>query len=249
MYKRQRVYAYAPARVLKRARVGGLSSGGTTGARFQNHRSARGPRSTGTLKEQVKSLQKFVRDQRPEIKYADQSIDITDIPTTGGVQHITTIAQGDTDATRTGDTINVVSIRVGGFFVRGTITLASNAQYRIAIVCDKQQVGDTAPTAGSIFQYPTEIEGAMVNVSNLERFRILHMSPVYYANMMQLSSSSSLSQTQRTGFEWSWKGNIKVSFNGSASTDMAKNNIYVVFLSNDSTGDFDGTARVGFTDV
>lgn len=243
--KRQRVYAP----LVSRKRFKSLKSS-TAGATFQNQHYMKGPRRTGTLAQQIKSLQRVVARNVPEIKYVDTALDTTDIPTTGSVRSIAGIAQGDNDQQRAGDCVLVTSIRCSGFFVRGTITLAANAQYRIAVVYDKQQVADTAPAAGDIFEYPAEPTSAMIRAANIDRFKILHMSPVYYGNMMVLSSAlTGNTPTQRTGFEWNWKGTIRVNFNGANATDLQRNNIYFVLLSNDTTGDFDGTSRVGFTDV
>jgi len=57
--------------------------------------------------------------------------------------------------------------------------------------------------------------------------------------------------TQKSFWSHSWKGNIKVQYNGNSSTDIQKNGLYVVILSSTAvtTGDHTGTARVAYTDV
>jgi len=225
----------------------------TSTARVQqlNRRTTRGPKTTGTLTSQVKSLQRIVKSLAPEVKYLDTVLDSVNVPNTGTVVHITPVAQGVTQGTRVGNTINVSSILCTGFWSRNTTDPDVNALHRIAIVVDKEQVADTAPTAGDIFTSPAEPTFGAPNLANLERFRILYLSPIYDAQMMVLDSDNvaTNSPSMRNTFEWSWKGNLKVSFNGANGTDMDKNNVYIVFLSNDTVSDFDGTARIAFTDV
>jgi len=245
MNKRQRVYA--PFTVAKKARYGAIK-GATTGVRLQGRRTARGPSTTGTLKQQVKSLQRIARISTPEIKFLDTALDQTNI-NTSTVTVISGMGQGDTQFTRTGDTVNVVSIRASGFWVRNATDPAVNAQHRIAVVVDKQAVADTAATGAQIFQTPSEVHSCILNTDFLERFSILHISPVYFSAMMNLDTDVVVAPTQKNVWEFNWKGNIKVSFNGAAATDIQKNTIYVVCLSNDGTVDFDGTARIGFTDI
>lgn len=246
MYRRRRGNTVRRTVVVRRS--GGLRSA-TAGVRLQNHRTALSARRGGTLAQQVRSLQRVVKKNAPEIKYHSPNVDAVNIPNTGTVVALTQIAQGDTVSTRTGNTINVTSVRVAGFFNRAVTDPAIDALCRIAIVVDKQQIADTDPTAAAIFTSPNEPVGAFVNVDFMERFSILHLSKVYSSSMMKLDTDIVAVPTQLTSFEWNWKGNLKVSFNGTTAADIQKNCMYVVFLSNDTTLDFDGAARVGFTDV
>jgi len=214
---------------------------------FRNNakRYQRGVRRGGTLTSQVKSLQRFVSTLKPEIKYHDTSASAVNLTTTGAVDHITDIAQGDTDSTRTGNSINVVSVTFKGSL--GNFNASVHFHYRVAIVQDKQQRSDTSPTAGDIFSDGISTSNPVTAVptrANLERFKIIYMSPPYSSIGLQLGNVNNY-------YEFTKKMNLKVSYNGSASSDIEKNGLYCVFLTDDTSGavDFNGLARIGFTDA
>lgn len=214
-----------------------------------NKRTTRGPRTRGPLRAQLKSLQSIVKNLAPEIKYADVALTASNIPTTGAVVHITAIAQGDTQSTRTGNTVNVTSLSFRGSFA-GATDVSIVSYMRILIVVDKQQVADTSPAAGDIITSANPVN-ALPNLENLERFRILHASGVYDLRRMQLDTDLSNAPTQSAYFDYSWTGNIKVSYNGTATSDIEKNGIYFVILSDvaAATSDFGGSCRVAYTDI
>lgn len=212
----------------------------------------RGPSRRGPIIRQIRSLQSYVKGLRPEMKYTDTDIAATNVTTSGAVVHISGVAQGDTIATRTGDQINIKSIDVRGRIVSPTsIATPSGFFYRVAVIVDKQQVADTAPTAGAVFS-PNDVVSMMPNVANLDRFRILYLSQIFDARRMVNDSDNATSvPTQGNIFSFSWTGDIKVRYNGTASTDIQKNGIFVVYMSNDTgdTIDFAGISRIGYTDT
>jgi len=245
---------FTPASTAKRARTGTFRAGAQT-ARFRafNRRTQSGPRAGGTLTQQVKALQRFCKNLAPEVKYIDAGLNVTNIPATGTVFPITTIATGDIEGTRTGNAVNVTAINLSGYFLRNSTDFAADSFYRIALVQDKEQVADTSPTAAQIFNntgLPTE---ALPLLDSLTRFNVLWLSPVFDAWMMRLDSDNlaASTPTQKSFWSHSWKGNIKVQYNGNSSTDIQKNGLYVVILSSTAvtTGDHTGTARVAYTDV
>ncbi len=232
---------------MKRRRVTG-----PRGLAAINKRTARGPRRTGSLRTQVKSLQRIVKNLSPEQKYLDISADGTNVTTTGAVVHLTAIPQGDTQGSRTGNTVNVTSVSILGQLNRAADTpLNANAVYQVALVVDKQQVADTVPAAGDIFEGVSPLS-AFPDLANLERFRIIWMSPVY-SNPMVVTDTDLGTQipTQRVFYKKFWRTNLKVSYNGTAGTDIEKNGIFLVYLSNDTNNvvDFTTNVRVGYTDV
>jgi len=241
-------YAATP----KRARVGtpGVGQGGTARYRKFNTRVARGPSTRGSLLSQVKSLQKVVKRLAPEVKYKDFDTSATNVPTTGTVVHISGIDQGDSMATRTGNQIVIQKINLSGFWMRNATDFGADAFTRFAIVVDKEQVNATAPTAANIFDVPSNPTQALPLTSNLERFRILYMSPVFDMWMMRLDSDllAASTPTQKTAFAHTWTGNIRVLFSGTAQ-EVQKNGVYVVWLSSVATADVASTCRVGYTDV
>lgn len=212
-----------------------------------NKHYGKGPRKTGTLTQQVKSLQRFVNTLKPEVKYHEVGISGTNITTTGSVFHLSNIAQGDTVATRTGNSILVTDLVVKGSF--SSYTGSAAVSFRIAIVVDKQQIADTSPSAGDIFTDAVATANpvtAVPSVATAERFRILWMSKLYNGGAL-----ANTANTQIPFYEVAKKMNLKVSFNGTASTDIEKNGIYFVFLTDDgaNTVDYNGLCRIAFTDA
>lgn len=234
-----------------------FTAGRVASVRKINRYSTRGPKRTGTLTAQVKSLQRIVKNLVPEQKYVDVSVSAAQIPAnTGTVVHLTAVAQGDTQATRTGNVINVTSVSILGQWTRASDTAVNpNGLYQVALVVDKEQTSDTSPTGDTIFQAANPLS-AFPQLNHLERFRIIWMSQIFDATKLVTDSdevvgATSKVPTQTNFYKKFWTGNIKVAYNGSASTDIEKNGIYIVYLSSDGNNTMDGaaTARIGFTDV
>lgn len=250
--KRQLVFT--PASTGKRFRTGAFKAGSQTGRyRALNRRTSTGPRTVGTLASQVKALQKFCRNLAPEKKYADIGLSVTDVAAAGTVVHCSAIGTGDIQATRNTNTINVTNIDVSGYFTRLSTDFVATAFLRVALVVDKKQVSDTSPTAAQIFA-TGDPATALPNVDTLERFSVLWLSPVFDAWRMVIDSDRLVAgsvPTQSAAWSHAWKGNLKVSYNGNASTDIEKNGIYFVYLTSSGVTTFDSvaTVRIGYTDV
>lgn len=222
-----------------------------TYSRF-NRVSSKGASTKGSLRTQVKSLQTVVNKLKPEKKYSDISLASNNITTAGSVVHVTAIAQGDTSATRTGDAIQLTDVQVAGVLIRATDAPAvtTNGTIRYALVYDKQQVADTSPTAAVVFNGANPVIALPV-LDGLDRFTVIWMSPVKVLSMMSLDNDLVIPPTAPHFITHSMKLDRKVVFNGTASSDIQKNGLYFVILTDDAgnTIDFSGTARIGFTDV
>lgn len=243
--KRQLVFT--PASTFKRARTSGSTAVRAYRTNFKH--GIRGPKTTGTLYAQVKALQRAVKNLGPEKKYTDLTLAQTNITVAGAITHITAIAQGDSISTRTGNAVTVVSIACKGKIATGANALAVGSYLRVLVVCDKQQVADTSPAPATIITdgiFTADPVSMLPNTDFLERFRILHSSRLYDGSRIATGTA-----TQDRTWEFSWSGNIKVQYNGTASSDIQKNGLYVVFLTDDGGNvlDFSGVSRIGFTDV
>jgi len=234
----------------KRARVGrGRVSGGAAARRI-NRRTQRGPRTKGSIVQQVKSLQRVVKTLSPEVKYVDIDIAATNITSGGTAVNLTQIAQGDTQSTRTGNSVNITSITLLARWTRATdVTTPDNGLYRFAVVVDREQVADTAPTPGTVFSGSPIF--FLPSLANLERFRILYLSPIIDGKMMLTDSDDTTVPTRPAIMQYNWTGNIKVGYNDTAATDIEKNGIYIMYITNEATDVIDvaGTARIGYTDI
>lgn len=251
---RKRVYASGPAlyaRPMKRAK---FSKSRTSSVRRINRRTAPGPRTRGSLRTQVKSLQTVVKKLAPEVKSLDVSLTSANITSSGVAVHMTPIAQGDALEQREGNSVCVNSVSVRGVFTQQTDAPTTGAA-RILVVVDRQQIADTTPSPSDVIT-DAIIGGAnpVINYPNrafLERFRILFMSKIFDFKRLVLDSDIATVPTQSPYIEWDWTGALKVLFNGTASTDIQKNGIYFIILtdSTSNTLDFSGVARIRYTDV
>lgn len=145
------------------------------------------------------------------------------LSTTPGNQLLANIAQGDGDGARTGN-----SILVKGISYNGTISIhpsASISQVRLVVVMDKQQIGDTGPGFGDIYDTGTNLVQSLMNPTTLGRFTVL-MDKQFY-----LAQGSRESYTCK-GFI-PLKNHIR--YNGANTTDIQKNGIYLFYLSNEAT--------------
>lgn len=252
---RRRLVFSTPARSVKRFRRTGPVATRAYRSNFK-HVTQR-VRTSGTLTQQVKSLQRAVKKLAPETKYFDVSLNQSNITVSGSVTHITGIGQGDTLTTRTGNAINVTNITCKGTWVRGSDALAAASfNYRILVVVDTQQVADTNPTAAAVITdggFTANPITCLPNTDNLERFRVLYTSPLYESakGCLTAANVSGTSAVQTSTLEFNKSLSLKVSYNGTASSDIQKNGVFVVFLtdSTQNTLDFSGIARVAFSDV
>lgn len=246
---------FTPYRTPKRPRISGPVAIRAYRANFKHV--LKGPKTTGTLAAQVKSLQKIVKLLAPEKKYFDVSINATNITTAGSVTNLVGIAQGDGITNRTGNAVNVTNITCKGIFERGSSALAAiGYKYRVLVVVDKQQIADTAPAAGDIIAdaaYTANPLTCLPNTANLERFRILWTSPLMEMakGCVTAANVAGTAAVQTGTFEWTWSGSIKVEYNGANAADIQKNGIYIVYLTDDGNNTLDATgiSRIGFTDV
>lgn len=216
-----------------------------------------GPSGSGPLRSQVRQLRTYVRKLAPEQKSIDLDLDVTNLASSGAIVSIVNIPSGAGDDDRIGNTINITGIIVNGIIVRSTDFTngaANNSYIRFCVVQDTQQVADTAPTAASMFLDPAE-PWNLVAPAQSSRFRVLWASQLFdLARIIpdsDLIPLSAIIPTMSPVFSFQWSGNVKVDYNGSAGTDVEKNGLYFVALTNNtvSTGDIEAKARVIYTDV
>lgn len=145
------------------------------------------------------------------------------ISTTPSVTHLTAIATGDGDGARTG---NSILMRGLSFSMTWNMNAsATNTWIRMVLVQDTQQIGDTTPAFTDIFDSGSSNIINLLNKNTLGRFKILRDKVI---------SFSSNSKT-----DYSKKGFIRfynhVRYNGTASSDIQKMGLYLLFVSNEAT--------------
>lgn len=143
------------------------------------------------------------------------------ISSTGVVNNLTNIGQGDSVSTRTGNSIFVRSI-----FGRIAIShnnASNNTFHRIILFIDTQNVSDTSPAVTDVLQASGIT--APLNRETVGRFKIL-MDRYFATNTVDTSSKVIKINKQMRHH---------VRFNGATSNDIQKGGIYILMLSSEPT--------------
>lgn len=145
-------------------------------------------------------------------------------PTTSGlVNSLCAVAVGDSDNSRTGNSIFCRSLNGKIKIDRNTNVSAPNAQMvRISVIVDSQQVGDTAPSFTTIYENNNVI--SHLNNDTVGRFKVL------YSKVLSVDSDD----PQRY-LEVNIPMRHHIRFNGTASSDIQKGGIYMVTTADDAT--------------
>lgn len=146
----------------------------------------------------------------------------TTISNAGVVTHMSAIAQGDSDSSRHGNSVYCRSLNIKGF-VRINASATSTC-YRIAVIIDTQQVGDTSPTFSDI--YENSDVSSHLNNATVGRYKVIY-NKVY---TLVPTNDSAIRY-----FDINLPMRHHVRFNGSASSDVQKGGIYLVRVSNEAT--------------
>lgn len=157
------------------------------------------------------------------------------------VTNVTAIAQGDSISARQGNKISVYALH-GRFLYTG---VDPNSYVRTLIVQDTQQIADTDAVISDVLS-SNDITG-MMELVTLGRFRIIRD----FMTNLNLQATS----TGRTSYKnlyIKFKKPIQVRYNSTATTDIQKNGIYVMQISNIASAAGEpmqsSQFRVSFTD-
>ena len=156
------------------------------------------------------------------------------------ITQLNAIAQGDTAVTRTGNSILMRNLILNGY-VEINPSVTGDTRMMVALVLDKQQVSDTSPIISDIFQYDTN-PVTLLNLNNSGRFSIL------YRKQFSLSPASGGSNVRQLKIFKNMR--LHARFNGTASTDIQKNGLYLVVISSEATNtpSWSFQSRIGYHD-
>lgn len=154
-------------------------------------------------------------------------------------QNLTAIAQGDNDGQRSGN-----SILLRYIYIRFFLTVhasATNSFVRFLLVCDKQQQGDTTPQLADIID-TTTLDPIMGPLQKTEvgRFSIL-MDKVFVLD--NISRPNVFKKIYMKCYK-------HIRYNGTASSDIQKNGIFLFIYCNEATNTptLKLESRVGYHD-
>lgn len=164
----------------------------------------------------VKYLKTLVNAEK---KFHDVATALT-ISTTASASNLNGIAQGDTQSNRDG-----ISILQNNLQVKGTITKHSSSSssfVRVVVLRDNQQVGDTNVAWTNIFT--GETMDSYLRTTTLGRYQIM------MDRVIQLTSDKPSVYIKKY-----FKLDKHARYNGTAATDIQKNGLYLLLLSDEST--------------
>lgn len=140
------------------------------------------------------------------------------------VSHLTSIAIGDTDTTRTGNSIYVRAVNIHGRVVYNATSGVTPTFLRLMVVIDSQQVGDTLPLISSVIDTTNGGYQAHMLNTTVGRFKVLYS---------KIITTDSVQNTVKP-FEINLPMRHHVRYNGSAGTDIQKGGIYVLAISSEA---------------
>lgn len=150
----------------------------------------------------------------------DFNLGATGVTTTPVVTQMTAVAVGDSEGSRTGN-----SILCKYLYQKLTVRLNASANYsrlRYVVVRDKQQVGDTAPSWTDVYESTSTT--SLLNKNTVGRFDIL------YDRCFDLDANNPQYLVDKY-----IRLNSHARYNGTASTDIQKGGIWVMYVSDELT--------------
>lgn len=161
------------------------------------------------------------------------------IANTGFVTHLTGIAQDDTIAGRTGNSLLLRNLTYR-YKLEVNASVTSNTTILMILFRDNQQISDTTPAITDILTSSTT--ESLLATGNFGRFKILSRK------VFTLTPASGGNPAREITGYFNLQKHIR--YNGIASTDIQKNGHYIAFLSSENTNypTIVGSARIGYHD-
>lgn len=158
-----------------------------------------------------------------EMFHVDQTCQLGSNQST--IFNLTGIGQNDSVSGRTGNSILAKSLVMNGYmYVNPSVT--TNSRVMIALILDTQQVSDTTPAITDIFT-SSGSPHTLLNINNAGRFKVL-MRKQYTLD------SNSAGQNAKQ-FKFFKRFGFHVRYNGTSSSDLQKNGIYLVIITSEPT--------------
>lgn len=166
----------------------------------------------------VKQIRQLINVEKFKFDVGPQTSSPTTTPV---IADFTAIAQGDGLSARTGTSILVHTVTVkGALAINGSATVSF---FRLILVRDTQQVGDTAPAYTDVMETASTV--ALLNKNTPGRFQLL------FDQLYVLGSAST--QSIPINFHVTVQKHTK--YNGTGSSDIQKGGIYMMMVSSEAT--------------
>lgn len=176
-----------------------------------------------------------MRRLKPEVKFHDTGVDSGNGSGNSIIIPCCQIEQGVDETERVGNKVTAT-----GLYVRAVLGSdmepASNPQgYRVLILRDNQQVGDTVPTMADALSAPGAYPlTAPLSKATMGRFTLLHDQTLLTADMFPTNVISSVNDVPLIQTVYHYQKYVKLSheirFNGPLAADIQKGGVYVFIL-------------------
>jgi len=205
----------------------------------------------GSVRGQIKALQRFVNATASEIKFFDIITDMVNVTLPGSFVHLTSINQGTTDITRVGDNVQVKSISVKGKLNSEAYAgFAPDTVMRMALVQWKNQTPNDSVIAITDIFNPSQTYQLEINPASMGHYKVHWLSEPIYPRRYQ--QGAGFVPTVTPVIDKVFKVNITVRWNGTSGTSISNNGLYLLLMTSDTTGsgiiDWVGNTRIGFID-
>lgn len=170
----------------------------------------------------VKYIKGLVNSEMYKFDFSSAGTNLTD---SWAVVNCTSIAQGDGDGARTGNSVLLKNVNIRGAVARSTSGDVVQT-CKIVLLRDKQQIADTVPTGLDVFEAATP--WAHLNSDTVGRFDIL------WSKVFQLDTVKTLGNI----IEINVPMQSHVRYNGTAAADFQKGGIYMMFVSTQSIANY-----------
>lgn len=217
-----------------------------------------------SLEAKLARIERALASVAPEIKYCDLDLSTTNSPSANGSSgHMTAIAAGTAVNTRVGLRVIVKRVELHFYFNYTSSILSVTSEtpaYRVYIVQDRQEIQDNSAITISDFVDNAALPITQLrNVSSFQRFKVLFDSgpQIVFTGVPGTGVPNDV-MVSPFKVQVHFKSpplNIATSFNGTASTDIQSNGIWLL-VCNNMTGaagsavfDYSAVTRVAFTDA
>lgn len=154
-------------------------------------------------------------------KFDSAAITNSNILNTGNVDGLCKVAVGDTFADRTGNSIYARALNINGLLSWNSASATGPQYVKLSVVKDMQQVSDTDPAYGDIYESTTTL--GHLNSATVGRFKIL-WTRTYVLQY----------DRQQIPFKINLPMRHHIRYNGTAGTDIQKGDLYITYLGTSS---------------
>lgn len=160
------------------------------------------------------------------------------VTSTAATVHLTAIAGGSDDTTRTGDKVNVHAIHVRGILT-GNASATKSQHCRIIVVKNNQQVLDTDAAMNQGFSF-ANIYGNALSEGGFKNQTVL------YDKVHTVSAPTLEGDSKYIDFKVPLKYAVQVRYNGNTAADISSNGLYMYTVGDEATN---GPSWTGYANV